>query len=297
MQVIHEPADLDRLASVRRDGPLVLVPTMGALHEGHLELVRRGRDLGPVVVTIFVNPTQFGPGEDFTAYPRALDDDLAKLHPLGVQAVFAPSTEAMYGTAADSGAGVTVQPGRRAEGLCGALRPGHFAGVLTIVAKLFNLIAPQVAVFGRKDAQQCLVIDEMVADLKMPIRLIDVPTVREPDGLALSSRNRYLDDEQRQRALGLYRGLERARSLLEDGCRDASVLTETMRREMTETDGVEYAEVRRVPDLEPCPEVAGRTLLAVAARVGPARLIDNFALEIDDDGVRDGQLLDAGGDS
>ena len=297
MQVIHEPADLDRLSDVRRDGPLVLVPTMGALHEGHLELVRHGRDLGPVVVTIFVNPTQFGRGEDFAAYPRTLDDDLAKLDPLGVQVVFAPSTETMYGPSADSGAGVTVQPGRRAEGLCGARRPGHFAGVLTIVAKLFNLIAPQVAVFGRKDAQQCLVIDEMVSDLKMPIRLLDVPTIREPDGLAMSSRNRYLEGDQRQRALGLYHALERARSLLEEGCRDASVLSDAMRQEMAATDGVEYAEIRRVPDLDPCSDVAGRTLLAVAARVGPARLIDNLVLEIDSDGVRDSHLLGTGGES
>ena len=158
---------------------------MGALHAGHLALVEAARAHGPTVVSIFVNPKQFGPGEDFSRYPRDLERDLDLLRPLAPDAVFAPSVEEMY----PQPTGVAVVPGPRADVLCGARRPGHFAGVLTVVAKLFNLVRPEIAVFGRKDGQQCLVIDEMVRDLDLPVRLLDVATVREPDGLAMSSRN------------------------------------------------------------------------------------------------------------
>jgi pantoate--beta-alanine ligase len=290
VDLLHTPTDLDRLAPLRAaPAPLVLVPTMGALHEGHLELVRRGAELGPVVVSIFVNPTQFGPGEDYDAYPRDLERDLALLHPLGVAAVFAPSVHHMY----PSRDGVSVEPGRAARGLCGAARPGHFRGVLTIVAKLLNLVRPDVAVFGRKDAQQCLVIAEMVRDLAMPVRLIDHPTVREPDGLAMSSRNAYLDGAARQRALALTRSLQAARALLTAGERDPVRLLDAMQVELAVTDEVEYAEIRRLPDLS-VPEVAtGHLLLAVAARVEPARLIDNLVLQVTADTIVDAALLDA----
>lgn len=277
----------DALDALRAEGDLVLVPTMGALHEGHLSLVRRARELGPVVVTIFVNPTQFGPGEDYEAYPRDLEDDLAMLRPLGVRGVFAPAVSEVYG---DDGE-VTVRPGRRAEGLCGASRPGHFAGVLTVVAKLFGMVKPEVAVFGRKDAQQCLVIGQMVEDLKMGIRLIDAPTVREDDGLAMSSRNRYLDPEGRARALALSRALEAGRHLLSGGERDRRAIEETMLRELAPADIIEYAEVRSVPDLGMPDRVEGRTLLAVAARVEPARLIDNLVLDVTADGLTESSLL------
>jgi len=279
--------ELRALDALRREGDLVLVPTMGALHEGHLSLVRRAAEIGPVVVSIFVNPTQFGPGEDFEAYPRDLAEDLGLLEPLGVRGVFAPPVAEVYGEPGE----VTVQPGRRAEDLCGASRPGHFAGVLTVVAKLFGMIAPDVAVFGRKDAQQCLVIDQMVRDLRMPVRLVDAPTVREPDGLAMSSRNRYLDRAARRRALALSRALAAGRRLLEAGERSPDVLESAMEGALADCDRVEYAAVRTVPDLDRPGRVSGRTLLAVAARVEPARLIDNLVLDVSAAGARDAALL------
>ncbi len=287
MEICRTSAELAARDSLRSDKPLVLVPTMGALHEGHLSLVRLGRKLGPVVVSIFVNPTQFGEGEDFDSYPRDLDADLSMLESLGVEAVFAPGMSEMYGEDGE----VTVLPGRRSLGLCGGDRPGHFTGVLTVVAKLFGAVRPDVAVFGRKDAQQCLVIDQMVQDLKMAVRLIDGPTIREPDGLALSSRNRYLDTEQRDQALCLFRALSAGRRLLAAGERERDAVVTAMLLELAAANQVEYAEVRRVPGLENEKRVAGRIVLAVAAKVGPARLIDNFALEVTDHGVADGYLL------
>lgn len=286
--VLRTSRELRSLAD-RCDGrPLVCVPTMGALHAGHLALARRGAELGPVVVSIFVNPTQFGPGEDFEQYPRNLGQDLALLEPCGVTAVFTPSVETMYGREV----GVTVQPGRRAEGLCGVSRPGHFAGVLTVVAKLFNLVRPDVAIFGRKDAQQCLVIAEMVDDLKFPVRLIDHPTVREPDGLAMSSRNAYLGADDRRRALCLSQALVAAEIALEGGERDPEALRGVMSAHLAAADAVEYAEVRRVPDLSRPAVAGGRLLLAVAAKVGPARLIDNLVLDVDHTEVREASLLE-----
>ena len=289
MEICRTGAELTSLKTLDRTRPLVLVPTMGALHEGHLSLVRLGSGIGSVVVSIFVNPTQFGVGEDFEAYPRDLAGDLALLEPLGVQAVFAPSVREMYAAEGE----VTVLPGRRARGLCGGDRPGHFTGVLTVVAKLFGAVRPDVAVFGRKDAQQCLVIAQMVEDLKMPVRLVDGPTMREPDGLAMSSRNRYLDAEQRQRALCLFQALGAGRDLLAAGRRDRDGVLAAMRGPLAAADKIEYAEVRRVPDLENPDRVEGRTLLAVAARIGPARLIDNLVLEVSDREVTDGFLLGA----
>lgn len=290
MQMLHTRADLERWQATSKNEPVVLVPTMGALHEGHLSLVEAARRLGPVVVSIFVNPTQFGPNEDYEAYPRDLEKDLDLLRPLGVEAVFAPPVSLMYATAE----GVSVQPGSRARGLCGGDRPGHFAGVLTVVAKLFGLVRPQVAVFGRKDAQQCLVIDQMVRDLELGVQLVDAPTVREVDGLAMSSRNRYLNPEQRRRAVCLVQALRAGRSLLEGGEREPGALCRGMQRVLAEADAIEYVDVRRVPDLTIPDSVAGRTLLAVSARIGPARLIDNFVLDISDGAVADGFLLGPG---
>jgi pantoate--beta-alanine ligase len=286
--VLRTERDLRTLDHLRGERPLVLVPTMGALHEGHVALARHGAERGPVVVSIFVNPTQFGPGEDFAKYPRNLDQDLARLGSCGVAAVFTPAVETMYGREV----GVTVQPGPRAAGLCGASRPGHFAGVLTVVAKLFHLVRPDVAIFGRKDAQQCLVIAEMVDDLKFPVRLIDHLTVRETDGLAMSSRNAYLGGDDRARALCLSRALGAAREALADGERDPEALCRVMAAGLAAADAVDYAEVRRVPDLARPDVAAGRLLLAIAAQVGPARLIDNLVLDVDDAGVRETSLLE-----
>ena len=271
----------------------MLVPTMGALHEGHLDLVRQGAEMGQVVVTIFVNPTQFGPNEDFGSYPRTLQRDLELLANLPVAGVFAPETREIYG----SGLEVTIQPGNRGQGLCGGDRPGHFAGVLTVVAKLFGLICPDLAIFGRKDAQQCLVIGQMVENLKMSIQLVDAPTRREPDGLAMSSRNRYLSVQQRDQALCLSKALEAGKKLIVNGCRDSLDIQKAMMEILKESDLVEYAEVRHVPNLEVKKTVSGRTLLAVAAKVGPARLIDNFVLQVNDNQVTDSYLLGTGRNS
>jgi pantoate--beta-alanine ligase len=285
--LLRTRTELAQLDALRGDRPLVLVPTMGALHEGHLSLVRRGRELGPVVVSIFVNPTQFGPGEDLSAYPRDLDGDLDMLRGEAAAGVFAPDVSEVYGGPDE----VTVQPGGRARGLCGEKRPGHFAGVLTVVAKLFGMVRPDVAVFGRKDAQQCLVIDQMVRDLCLPVKLIDAPTVREADGLAMSSRNRYLQGEDRRRALCLRRALDRGRDLLAAGERDRAAVEAAMLAELAASDAPDYAVLRTVPDLDAPDQAAGRVLLAVAAKVGPARLIDNHALRVSDGGVDDDCLL------
>ncbi|MBE0565680.1 MAG: pantoate--beta-alanine ligase [Krumholzibacteria bacterium] len=290
MRILRSRGDLGELDRLRGARPLVLVPTMGALHEGHLSLVRRAAAEGPVVVSIFVNPAQFGPGEDYAAYPRDLDRDLALLEPLGPAAVFVPDVATVYPQAG----GVTVQPGRRAEGLCGAGRAGHFTGVLTVVAKLFGLVRPDLAVFGRKDAQQCLVIAEMVRDLMLPVRLVDAPTVREPDGLAMSSRNRYLDGDARRRALCLSRALGQARRLIDGGERRTAAVTAAMTEILGESDLVEYAAVRRLKDWSEPQRLSGPTLLAVAARVEPARLIDNLVLDITGAGASERPLLGAG---
>ena len=289
MILLRGAGDLGRLEALRRQGPLALVPTMGALHEGHLSLVRQAAEHGPVVVSIFVNPTQFGPGEDFAAYPRDLEADLALLAGTPAAAVFAPSVADMYGPPGE----VTIRAGRRAAGLCGASRPGHFDGVLTVVAKLFGMVRPGVALFGRKDAQQCLVLEQMVRDLRLPVVLVDAPTVRETDGLAMSSRNRYLDGGQRQRALCLVRALAAGRAVLEGAERSTAAVEASMRAELAGADAVDYAAVRRLPELEESASVPdGRLLLAVAARVGPARLIDNIALRVDGGEVTETTLFD-----
>ncbi|MBA4378316.1 MAG: pantoate--beta-alanine ligase [Gemmatimonas sp.] len=290
MELLRTRADLARLAPLRSGGRLVLVPTMGALHAGHLSLVERAAALGPVVVSIFVNPTQFAPGEDFAHYPRDLEQDLERLRPLGPAAVFAPPVSEMY----PHPAGAAVEPGPRADALCGARRPGHFRGVATVVVKLLNLVGPATAVFGRKDAQQCLVLDEVVRDLDLPVRLIDAPTLREPDGLAMSSRNRYLEGDDRRRATCLWRALRAAQRELEAGERGVVPLEELLALHLADADVVEYAEVRRVPDLSRPPRAEGRLLLAIAARVGPARLIDNLVLDVGPREVRAASLLEGG---
>ncbi|MEZ4389338.1 MAG: pantoate--beta-alanine ligase [Candidatus Krumholzibacteriia bacterium] len=291
MRVLRTRRELADFRAARDPArPLVLVPTMGALHAGHLALVDRARSEGDVIVSIFVNPTQFGPGEDYDLYPRDLERDLDLLRPLGAAAVFAPARREIY--ARDGG--VSVVPGPAGHGLCGASRPGHFAGVLTVVLKLLNLVGPQVAVFGRKDAQQCLVIGEMVRDLDVPVRLIDHPTVREPDGLAMSSRNAYLSAEARVRARALSRALAAARAGLDAGERDPRALVAAMTAELRSADRLEYAEVRRVGDLAVPERAEGHLLLAVAARVEPARLIDNLVLVVSPAGVREASLFDEG---
>ncbi len=268
--------------------PVVLVPTMGDLHDGHLSLVRLGATLGAVVVSIFVNPTQFGPGEDFQSYPRDLRRDLELLAPLDVVAVFAPTAERMYG----AGDSTWVEVVGLAAPLCGAFRPGHFRGVTTVVAKLFGLVQPDIAVFGQKDAQQGLILHRMTRDLRLPVRIVIAPTVRDADGLALSSRNRYLSPSDRVEALRLHGALRAGQRALEGGERSVARVEEAMRHALGTHLRFDYAELCTVPDLAHPAAARGRMLLAVAAHVGSARLIDNLCLEVRDDGVAEAPLLE-----
>jgi len=279
MRTVRTVADLrDALAPERRAGRTIgLVPTMGAFHEGHLSLMRRARETADVVVvSLFVNPTQFGPAEDLGAYPRDEAADSALAQQEGVDLLFAPPVHEVYPDGFDT----TVRVEGLTEVLCGESRGReHFDGVTTVVAKLFNMAQPDVAFFGQKDAQQALVIRRMVRDLDMPVRVEVCPTVREPDGLALSSRNAYLDPSERERATALHRALAAADATVAAGQRDASAVL-TAARAQLDSAGVEpeYLELRSAEDLSPVESVNGSTLLAVAARVGRARLIDNRIL-------------------
>jgi pantoate--beta-alanine ligase len=263
----------------RREGRRIgLVPTMGFLHEGHLRLVDEARGRADVVLmTIFVNPLQFGPTEDLARYPRDLARDRKLAEDRGVDALFVPGESAMY----PPGSEVRVIPGRSADRWEGAARPGHFAGVLTVVAKLFHLAEPDVACFGRKDVQQTVLVRQMVRDLDWPVELVVVPTVREPDGLALSSRNAYLDPEQRRRATALSAALQEAHVAWRGGERSASAIEARVRRylEAFPDIQVEYVAVAEPDALAPVSEVEGRTVVALAARVGLTRLIDNIVLD------------------
>jgi pantoate--beta-alanine ligase len=273
-------------ASAGRAEPRALgfVPTMGALHEGHRALMRRAREEvgadGAVVVSIFVNPTQFGPGEDLERYPRTLDADVEACVAEGVDVVFTPTVEEMYPAGVrtePTSAVVTVDPGPLGAVLEGTSRPGHFTGVLTVVAKLFGLVRPDVAVFGEKDYQQLALIRRMTADLCLGVEVVGAATVREPDGLALSSRNRYLGTDERLEAVALSRALFAARDA---ATRGAAAALGAARAELRRTHLVDldYLEITS-PDLGPAPE-SGPARMLVAARVGSTRLIDNIALEL-----------------
>lgn len=256
-----------------------LVPTMGALHEGHLSLVRAARGQSDqVVASIFVNPTQFGPNEDYAQYPRNLNQDCALLEREGVDIVFAPSVEEMY----PAGANATwVVVDAMSNRLCGRSRPGHFRGVTTVVCKLFHIVQPDLAFFGQKDAAQVAIIRRMVRDLNMPVRIEVCPIVREADGLALSSRNAYLGDQERKRALTLYRSLLRAREMFDQGERETAKLVAAAKTEFVREPGLrlDYFEIVDPDTLEPEPIIRKRALAAVAAFVGSTRLIDNIFLE------------------
>jgi pantoate--beta-alanine ligase len=260
--------------------PVAFVPTMGALHAGHVSLMERARveagSDGVVVVSIFVNPTQFGPHEDLDRYPRTLDADLEACAAAGVDVVFTPTVEEMYprGLATDA---VTVDPGPAGDVLEGASRPGHFAGVLTVVAKLFGLVRPDVAVFGEKDYQQLALIRRMAADLCLGVDVVGGETVREADGLAMSSRNRYLDAEQRADAVALSRALFAAQEAAHLGV-DGALAAARAELRRTHLVDLDYLEVT-APDLGPAPD-RGPARMLVAARVGSTRLIDNVPLEL-----------------
>jgi pantoate--beta-alanine ligase len=271
---------LEELRSARAilDEPVGLVPTMGFLHEGHLSLVQRAKEeCAGVVVSIFVNPTQFGPNEDLAAYPRDMERDLRLLDGLGVNLAWTPTPEIMY----PSGYQTWVQVEALAGPLEGAMRPGHFRGVATVVAKLFNAVQPAKAYFGQKDAQQVAVIRRMAHDLNFPLEVVVCPTMREPDGLAMSSRNAYLNTEQRRAATVLYRALTVAREAYKAGERDAETLRALMRETLASEPlaQVQYVSCADYDTLEELETVSGKALLSMAVYVGKTRLIDNFVLE------------------
>jgi len=270
----------EALTPLKRQGKTIgLVPTMGYLHDGHLSLVRRSvAECDVTVVSIFVNPTQFGPNEDFDRYPRDLDRDLSLCESAGADFVFAPEVSEMYYP--DATTKVTVA--KLTEGLCGRSRPGHFDGVTTVVCKLFNIVGPDKAYFGQKDAQQAIVVKRMVRDLNIPVEIVEVPTVREPDGLAMSSRNVYLTPQQRQSALSLYKSLVAAKEMIDQGERSAAKIRERMREILESADGVviDYVEIVDANSLESLETLVGTVLIAVAAKVGDTRLIDNIKVEV-----------------
>ncbi|MBZ9558270.1 MULTISPECIES: pantoate--beta-alanine ligase [Modicisalibacter] len=281
MQTLSDIESLRRtLADVRRSGRRIgLAPTMGNLHDGHLALVAAARQRADfVVASIFVNPLQFGPGEDYASYPRTLDADCAALEAAGCDLVFAPPAEALYPNGTDRQATVSV-PGV-SDGLCGASRPGHFDGVATVVTMLFNLFQPDLACFGEKDYQQLAVIRKMVADLHVPIEVVGVPIVRADDGLALSSRNGYLDAGQRARAPRLYAMLAQAREALERGDEPATTLREGTAHLVEAGFKPDYLELRRADDLGPVTDTTRHAVLLAAAHLGPARLIDNVRVTL-----------------
>lgn len=278
MRRISDPLEFrEACQQLRATGEVALVPTMGALHAGHWALCQEGKQrAASLVLSIFVNPTQFGPGEDWERYPRDLAADLEGCRAHGVDVVFTPSVEQMY----LDGEATRVSVRRLTEGLCGATRPGqHFDGVSTVVTKLFNLCGPCTAIFGQKDYQQLKVIERMVLDLYLPVRVVGHPIVRESDGLALSSRNRYLQDRQRQQALGLVRGLVAANAAYAAGERSAAALQACCQRELSEHGvRVEYVSIVDAETLEVQETVVGECVLAIAGYVGSTRLIDNIVL-------------------
>ena len=271
----------ERIGHWRRAGDrIALVPTMGNLHAGHLALVDRARERADrVVVSIFVNPTQFGPGEDFAVYPRTPEADCAALAERGVDVAFLPTVGVMYPGGVSGAVRVEVG-GLLTAGLCGASRPGHFGGVATVVTKLFNLVQPDVAVFGKKDYQQLAVIRALVRELAMPIDIVGVPTQREADGLALSSRNQYLDPEQRARAPLIHAVLSDSAAALMSGAGHAAIEADAAARLAAAGFSVEYVRIVRPDDLQAPQGRESCLVLLVAARLGSTRLIDNIEVKI-----------------
>jgi pantoate--beta-alanine ligase len=281
MQLVRSPKEMqEACATLKRRGKTIgLVPTMGYLHEGHLSLVRIARKHADVVaVSIFVNPTQFGPKEDFARYPRDLRRDKILLDQEGCDLVFVPSMRSMY----PEGYLTYVDVHEITSRLEGASRPGHFSGVTTVVAKLFNIVRPNVAVFGRKDAQQAVVLKRMVDDLNCGIRMMIAPTIREKDGLALSSRNEYLSPEERKQAVVLYRSLREARQLIRAGERNSARVIAHMRHTIRQQPLArpEYIAVTDARILKPLRRLEGEVLISLAVRFGRTRLIDNIQLRV-----------------
>ncbi|MBZ4686497.1 MAG: PanC [Clostridiales bacterium] len=269
----------EHVKNAKKEGKKVgLVPTMGFFHDGHLELMRQARkECDVVIVSIFVNPTQFGPGEDYEDYPRDLERDMQLAEEVGVDVIFNPSVEEMY----PDGFSTYVEVKGITGKLCGRSRPGHFKGVATIVTKLFNSVQPDVAFFGQKDAQQVLVIKKMVKELNIDVEIRTVPIVREEDGIAMSSRNLYLNDEERKAARILYRSIQKAQQKVQEGERDVNSLKGAV-IDMISSEPlakIDYVELLTYPELEEKDVLEGKMLLALAVKIGKARLIDNAILE------------------
>jgi len=280
MNVIKSVTEMQAFSEgCRKQGKKIsFVPTMGYLHQGHACLMQEGRKLGDIlIVSIFVNPTQFGPGEDFEKYPRDWDRDAQLCESAGVDVIFAPTAEEMY----PQGYQTSITVAHVSRNLCGVTRPTHFQGVATVVAKLFNCTKPHIALFGEKDFQQLVVIQRMVKDLNMDIQIIGVPTVREQDGLAMSSRNTYLSADERVSALSLSRGLKQARELFHHGERSARVLIGTVREIIEKEQGtaVDYIKICDMETLQDIDTIAGPAVMALAIKIGKARLIDNVVLK------------------
>jgi len=276
MNTLTTLSDL-RTARLSLKGTVGLVPTMGFLHEGHLSLIRKAKEeCSHVIVTIFVNPTQFGPSEDLSKYPRDLERDLNLISPLGVNIVWNPTAEVIY----PSGYQTWVEVEAMTQPLEGSMRPGHFKGVTTVVAKLFNATQPDKAYFGQKDAQQAAVIRQMVRDLNFPLEIVVCPTTREADGLAMSSRNKYLNADERKAATVLYRSLSAAKELYEGGERDAEKVRGKMKEVLANEPlaQMQYVSCANYDTLEELSEIKGKALLSMAVFLGKTRLIDNFIL-------------------
>ena len=280
MQIINHITDMQHWSEARRlEGKrIAFVPTMGFLHEGHLSLVREGKKRGDVViVSIFVNPMQFNQQADFATYPRSLEQDQHMLEEVSTDVLFYPKAQEIY----PQGFQTAVEVDKVSQPLCGAFRPGHFRGVATVVTKLFNITKPHVALFGEKDFQQCVVIKRMVKDLNFDLEVLAMPTIREPDGLAMSSRNARLSPTERQTSLCLSRALNRAQEMVAHGERRASSILQVVQETIAREGGIriEYASLCHPETLEEVTVVSGPTLLALAAWVGDIRLIDNRVIE------------------
>lgn len=281
MQIIRDISSLRKeiKAACQANKTIGLVPTMGFLHEGHLSLIRQARQENDLVIlSIFVNPIQFGMGEDFEEYPRDLEGDASLAAQSGCHIIYAPTIKEMY----PKGYATYVDVEHLTEGLCGASRPGHFRGVTTVVAKLFNIITPDHAYFGQKDAQQALVIQRMAKDLNMDVNVVIMPTVREADGLAMSSRNTFLTPQQRTAATILSRSLREAEAKIKGGQSDTTAIiqfiTQTIANEPLAN--IDYIDIVDTEEIKPIEKINGRTLIALAVRFGKTRLIDNIIVEV-----------------
>lgn len=281
MMIIEEIENMREHLDICRQGgeSIGLVPTMGFFHEGHLSLIRQAcRDNDTVVVSVFVNPAQFGPDEDYEEYPRDLERDVVKARELGVDFIFSPETSAMY----PEGYRTFVEVEELSGKLCGVSRPNFFRGVATVVSKLFNIIEPDRAYFGQKDFQQFLIIDHMVKDLNIPLELKMLPIVREEDGLAVSSRNDYLKSEEQEAAIVLFRALTRGKNLIENGFRDSEKIKNEMEQIINKEElaAIDYVKVVDPETLNQIKEIEDSVLLALAVYIGETRLIDNFYIDL-----------------